>query len=214
MFVPDEPEMDEKTLVVIAIGVVGAVLTQIAVIYVAYRSYKRERRTRRADEARGLLTAGGDALERFHWTIQEALESVTDKVPDSPVMPLNTKAWQKVVASLEKARVEASMQGTRIAIEFGMQTRVRAEYDDHQGFYRKVAEKLIGDRARDFRPTERTEALKLLEILKSADYDNAYITAASNASKARDKGRSPEAHSGNIYRLRKMAEMEAAPPKP
>lgn len=199
--------MDEKTVIAIAIGVIGAIVAQIFVLIVAYTSFQRDRRSKRADEARKQLIAGGDALEKFHWTIQRALLFVTDAGKDASEERSNPKAWQRVVRALEEAREEASTQGTRIAIEFGMDSRVRAEYDRHQDFYRVVADEIIGHREREFRPTGRVDGLNLLHKLGQAEYDNAFIRAASEAARRRDKGKEPEPLISEVDRSRQASSL-------
>jgi hypothetical protein len=181
--------------------VIGALIVQVVLIGNGIANYKREQRSKRADAARDQLRLNTDALENFHWILRQALEYASDADPvlDRQRGP---EAWQKMVRKLETARATASREGSRLAVELGLRTRVRAAYDDHQELYRRFARVVVGDRPNRFLPPEKQTAEQILIALRQTSYESAFLAAASNAVQSLQKGRNPETFDGEIQVLR------------
>lgn len=172
------------------IALIGVLVTQIVLCRMSINTFTRGRRTQIADEGRKQLIAGGDALEQFHWALQEALNYVTDMGPAAPDA-LDVAGWRRLANTVDRCRDAASKQGTRIAIDFGCVSSVRWEYDRHQQHYRGIADCLLAGRREHFHPPSRLVALGLQERLRTKEWATDYINAASAAARAREQGTKP-----------------------
>lgn len=161
----------------------AAIIAAFASVVVVCMTFLFERGITRAERARNRLAAGGDALERFHWDLRDALQFFPvdglDRAPEA-------KRVAAITTKLDASRAEASRQGTQLAIEFGKDSFVVGTYDRRQEAYRRIMVETLGDRCAGIEPINKTGALGLAKSLAAFEGCVDFIEAASHAAKARE----------------------------
>jgi hypothetical protein len=172
-------------------ALIGTILTAMIMYRTAVITLKSSRRAQIADDARKQLVAGGDALESLHWTLHEACKFITDH-GQAIWSDADIQEWREVIDKVERTRDKASIHGTRIAIDFGCESAVRMAYDEHQKYYRRLAERLLTGHYSSAPPAVN-EAAEISNQLGRKEWASTYINTASEAARAREEGQPPPA---------------------
>lgn len=157
----------------VALGGVLSAATAFASPWVASvlasRRFREELEWRRLDDLAALMDDAALALERFHWSLSNAIDGLDDGTNGS-------KRWRRIEAAVKDAQDRASSIGSRLAIRLGprSESELVGVYDDFQLGYRNLAKAVF----RQETESVHTGTLRQ-ELDRWANHDR-YFVAAKN----------------------------------